>query len=336
LDSLTHIVLGACIGEAVAGRNFGKKAMLAGALAQSIPDIDFITRFWLSNTDHILAHRGFTHSILFGVLITIIMSVLFIKFFHKEPVASRRWFLLFGLNVFTHIFIDSFNAYGVGWLEPFSHVRFSFNVLFVADPFFSVWPFLAFVFMLVAKTSNKKRRLVSFSAIALSALYLIYASVNKSVVQSGIATDLKAKQLPSNHFFTTPSPFNSWLWFAVVKDQAGYYVGYRSVFDTKRNIDLHYFPGNDSLLKEVKDKDEVDKLLRFAQGYYTMERWNDTLVFNVLRFGQVVGWYDPKEKFAFHYFLDKPGANDLVVQRGRFEKWNSRTFLALVRRIKGN
>jgi len=48
LDSLTHIVLGACIGEAVAGRNFGKKAMLAGALAQSIPDVDFITRLYLA------------------------------------------------------------------------------------------------------------------------------------------------------------------------------------------------------------------------------------------------------------------------------------------------
>jgi inner membrane protein len=121
----------------------------------------------------------------------------------------------------------------------------------------------------------------------------------------------------------------------VVKEQAGYYVGYRSVFD-KRNIDFHYFPRNDSLLKEVRDKYEVDNLLRFAEGYYTIEKWNDTLVFNVLRFGQIVGWYDPKEKFAFHYFLDKPGANDLVVQRGRFEKWNRRTFQALLTRIRGN
>jgi inner membrane protein len=336
LDSLTHIVLGACIGEVVAGKNFGKKAMLAGALAQSIPDVDFITRLWLSNIDHILAHRGFTHSILFAVLMTIIMSLLFIKFFHKEPVAWRRWFFLFGLNLFTHIFIDSFNAYGVGWFEPFSHQRFSFNVLFVADPFFSVWPFVAFVFMIFASTSNKKRRLASFAAIAISTCYLIYAIFNKRVVEADVKADLKDKHITTNHFFTTPSPFNSWLWFAVAEDLGGYHVAYRSVFDTKQNIDFHYFPRSDSLLQQVKTKDEVNKLLRFAQGYYTVEKWNDTLVFNVLRFGQVVGWYDPTEKFAFHYFLDTQEANDLVVQRGRFEKWNRSTFHSFVQKIKGD
>jgi inner membrane protein len=335
LDSLTHIVLGACIGEAVAGRNFGKKAMLAGALAQSIPDVDFITRLWLSNTDYILAHRGFTHSILFAVLVTIIMSFLFIRFFHKEPVAWSRWLLLFGLNLFTHIFIDSFNAYGVGWFEPFSHYRFSFNVLFVADPFFSIWPFAAFVFILFSRTSNKKRRFASVAGIALSALYLFYAIFIKLDVESDVRFNLETKHIPSNHFFTTPSPFNCWLWFVAAENHAGYYISYRSVFDKEKNIDFHFFPRNDSLLVLAKKQNEVNDLLRFSQNFYTVEKWNDTLVFNVIRFGQVVGWSDPGEKFAFHYFLDKPGANELVVQRGRFEKWNRRTLTSFLKRIQG-
>lgn len=324
------------MGEAVAGRNFGKKAMLAGALAQSIPDIDFISRFWLNNTRHMLAHRGFTHSILFVLLVTIIMSFLFIRFFHKEPVAWKRWFLLFGLNLFTHICIDGFNAYGVGWFEPFSHRRFSFNVLFVADPFFSIWPFIAFVFILVSRVSNKKRRLASMAGIAISALYLTYAIINKASVESDIRSDVKAKQIAANGLLTTPAPFNCWLWFVIAREENGYYVGYRSVFDGNKNIDLHYFPRNDSLLAEVKNRNQLNDLLRFSQGFYTVEKWNDTLVFNVLRFGQVVGWYDPREKFAFHYFLDKPGANNLVVQRGRFEKWDRRTIRSLISRIEGN
>ena len=60
MDSLTHIVLGACIGEAVAGKKLGKKAMLLGAIAQSVPDIDFVTTFWLSDSKDIVAHRGIT------------------------------------------------------------------------------------------------------------------------------------------------------------------------------------------------------------------------------------------------------------------------------------
>ena len=29
-------------------------------------------------------------------------------------------------------FIDAFNNYGVGWFEPFSHERISFNAIYVA------------------------------------------------------------------------------------------------------------------------------------------------------------------------------------------------------------
>ncbi|HLP38350.1 metal-dependent hydrolase, partial [Lacibacter sp.] len=67
MDSITHIALGACIGEAFFEKGFGKKAMLWGALAQSIPDIDFVASFWMGTADDLLAHRGFTHSLLFAV-----------------------------------------------------------------------------------------------------------------------------------------------------------------------------------------------------------------------------------------------------------------------------
>ncbi len=36
--------------------------MLYGAIAASLPDIDFIAAFWMNTTDDLLAHRGFTHS----------------------------------------------------------------------------------------------------------------------------------------------------------------------------------------------------------------------------------------------------------------------------------
>jgi inner membrane protein len=62
MDSLTHIALGACMGEAFAGKQLGKKAMLWGALAQSVPDIDFVASFWMNTSSNLLAHRGFTHS----------------------------------------------------------------------------------------------------------------------------------------------------------------------------------------------------------------------------------------------------------------------------------
>ncbi|MFZ9660651.1 MAG: metal-dependent hydrolase, partial [Chitinophagaceae bacterium] len=75
MDTITHIALGACIGELFTDKQFGKRAMIWGALAQSIPDIDFIAGFWLSPTADLIAHRSFTHSILFGILISFFLAL---------------------------------------------------------------------------------------------------------------------------------------------------------------------------------------------------------------------------------------------------------------------
>ena len=40
MDSLTQIVLGAAVGEAVLGKKVGNRAMLWGAVAGTIPDLD--------------------------------------------------------------------------------------------------------------------------------------------------------------------------------------------------------------------------------------------------------------------------------------------------------
>jgi len=335
LDSFTHIVLGACIGEAIAGKKLGKKAMLIGAIAQSIPDIDFITTFWLSDSKDIVSHRGITHSILFAAAITFVSAWLLRYIFKKLNLSWKTWFLLIGINVFTHLLIDGFNAYGIGWLEPFSHHRFSFHVLFVADPLFSIWPFIAFVALLLLRNKSQERRTWWWAGIGLSCLYLVYAIINKTVVDNAVRKNLIAKGISTKNYFTTPTPFNSWLWYTIAKDKNGYYVSYRSVFDSKPQMHFQYFSRNDSLLDLIHNREEVKDMTRFANGFYTVDIKNDTTIFNVLRFGQVVGWHDPKEKFAFYYFLDCPGSNEVVAQRGRFEKWNKETISSFIRRIKG-
>ncbi len=89
MDSLTHIALGACMGEAFAGKQLGNKAMLWGALAQSIPDIDFVASFWMNNSSNLLAHRGFTHSFLFCAIITPLFALL-AEYFHRPHNISLK------------------------------------------------------------------------------------------------------------------------------------------------------------------------------------------------------------------------------------------------------
>ena len=68
MDSLSQIVLGAAVGEAVLGRRIGNRAMIWGAVAGTIPDMDVLGKYFLSELDNLAFHRGISHSLLFCVL----------------------------------------------------------------------------------------------------------------------------------------------------------------------------------------------------------------------------------------------------------------------------
>ncbi len=336
MDSLTHIALGACMGEAFAGKTVGKKAMLWGALAQSVPDIDFAASFWMDVSGSLLAHRGFTHSFLFCLLITPLMALLAERWHRPHNISLRKWIFFFGTVIFIHIFLDAFNNYGVGWFEPFTQKRISFNVIYVVDPFFSIWPGIAFIALLIFRRNVPRRKRWWQMGLGLSAIYLFYCLFNKYTINKDVKGILQKQHISYTQYLSTPAPLQNWLWFVVAGNDTGYHVGFRSLFDTKKQISFQYFPKNESLLNPVKDHEDVHKLIRFSQNFYTVEKWGDTLVFNDLRFGQIVGWQDPKEKFVFHYFLHEEYDNRYVVQRGRFAKWNWKVAKNMMRRIGGN
>jgi inner membrane protein len=91
MDSFTHIAIGACVGEAFFEKGFGKKAMFWGALAQSLPDIDFIASAWLNIPESMLAHRGFTHSFLFALLVVPVFSTIAQKVHRPQNISFLKW-----------------------------------------------------------------------------------------------------------------------------------------------------------------------------------------------------------------------------------------------------
>lgn len=336
MDSITHIAVGACLGEAFLDRKLGRKALLWGALAQSAPDIDFLASFWMNTSSNLLAHRGFTHSFLFVALISVFLALLAERWHRPHNISFRKWLQFFAGVIFMHVFIDAFNNYGTGWFEPFSHKRVSFNAIYVADPFFSIWPGIALVLLIVLKQTSKQRKKWWTMGLVFSGIYLLYCLFNKTMIDRDVRQILKKQDIQYTRYFTTPTALQNWLWYVVAGNDSGYYIGYRSVFDSKKQIDFEYFPRNDKLLDSVEDTEGLQKLKRFSQEFYTAEEWNDTLVFNDLRFGQITGWQNPKNKFVFHYFLKDSADNKLVVQRGRFEGWNRGAFSSLLKRIEGN
>jgi len=373
MDTITHIVLGAALGEVLAGEKLGKKALLIGAIAGNLPDIDFVASFWLDSARDVWFHRGITHSLLFVVVISLLLAWVAGRaegsaWVDRPGRAGRsaavmtfkQWWLFFGVQMLVHIFIDAFNAYGTGWFEPFSSYRVTFNVLFVADPLYSCPLGIAFLALLILRRDSPARKRWARFGLVLSSVYLCYCLVNKWRIDRVVERQLRQQAIPYDRYFTTPAPLNSLLWYVVAADSNGNeYTGYRSVFDAPgRAIVFRLRPRGDSLLQAkgvgegqakgdglvrgdslvrvLRDHRDVGYLLRFARGYYTVERWGDTLVFNVPRFGEIRGWDDPGARFVFHYYLNDPGHNGLVVQRGRFAGWDRTAWRDFIRRIEGD
>ena len=264
-----------------------------GAVAQSFPDIDFIAGFWMDTTDELLAHRGFTHSLLFAALLTPILGILAERWHRPHNISLGKWMLFFGTEILLHIFLDAFNAYGTAWFEPFSHIRFSFHTLFVAEPLFSIWIGVAFLALLLTKKNRKKRKEWSIFGLGMCLSYLLISVLNKVIVEKDVVKALREQQVTYNRYFTTPTPLNNLLWFVVAENDSGFNIGYRSVFDRKPEIHFEYFPRNTLLTDSIQLTTDFINLVRFSQGYYTIEKWTDTLVFNDLRFGQMSGWENP-------------------------------------------
>ena len=324
------------MGEAFAGKKVGKKAMLWGILAQSIPDIDFVASFWLNTSDNLLAHRGFTHSFLFALLITPLIAFAAYSLHKPHNISFVRWFFFIGSVIFMHDFLDAFNNYGVGWLEPFSRIRISFNTIYVADPFFSIVPGISIVLLLLLRIKNSYRKIIWKTGLLIPFFYLFYALANKLYVTNQTQKILANQNITYNKLLITPAPLQTWLWFVAAGNDSGFYTGYRSVFDTQQKMDFHFTPKNDSLKALVKEPEQINKLIRFSQQFYTLEKRKDSLILYDLRFGQIIGWQDKTEQYAFYYYLQPDVDNTLVVQRGRFAKWDKKSFRSLLHRIKGN
>ncbi len=335
MDSLTHIAIGALIGEAYAGKRLGRRALLFGAIYQSIPDVDFIAAFFLPPTENILVHRGFTHSFLFAILITIIISFFANRWRKVKGFGFSNWMAFVGLEIFVHLLLDGLNAYGVGWLEPFSHQRFAYNVIFVIDPIYSIWLGISCTALLVLHQNHHARlNWVRFGLLA-SSIYICFCLINKMIVNNRVEYSLSSQKIQYKRYLTTPTALNNLLWYCIAESDSGYHIGYRSVFDRSEEMKFQYFPRNEPLLASLKNEDEVKNLLQFSNGFYSVEQLEDGLLFNDLRFGRIAGWERGETEFTFHYYLQQPTKNILVVQRGRFAEWNLETMKSLVKRIKG-
>jgi inner membrane protein len=98
MDSLTQIVLGAAVAEASLGRKIGNRAMVWGAIAGTIPDLDVMSNSFMTPIDALAFHRGISHSFLFEIILAFILGWVVHKFYnwrYHKFIGILSWSLLF-------------------------------------------------------------------------------------------------------------------------------------------------------------------------------------------------------------------------------------------------
>jgi inner membrane protein len=114
------------IGAALAlGSRLLPPRLLAAAMAASvIPDLDAIG-FWIGIPyDHVLGHRGFTHSLVFAALLAAVAAAAH-RFLRSGALAA---FLIVFVSAASHGFFDAMTdgGLGVAFFSPFSNERYFF------------------------------------------------------------------------------------------------------------------------------------------------------------------------------------------------------------------
>ena len=90
MDSLTQIVLGAAVGEATLGKKIGNRAMMWGAIAGTIPDLDTLFLISGNEVSEMLYHRGISHSLFFALLFSLPLAIC-VNRYYSNGIHKSKW-----------------------------------------------------------------------------------------------------------------------------------------------------------------------------------------------------------------------------------------------------
>lgn len=306
MDSLTQAALGAAVGEAMLGKKIGGKAAIIGAAIGTIPDLDVLLSPFFTSLQNISIHRGYSHSILFCVLIAFLTAYLLSQLKWTQVVAYRKLWLLSFLGLFTHVLLDAFTTYGTQLFLPFTDWRVSFDSINIVDPFYTV-PLLAGLLVSVFRLAPTaaRRALPNQLGLLISTVYLLFTLANKEHIENVFANALEEQEITYYRMLTVPVKVGNMIWYGVANDGEQLHLGKYSILEGNA-IKFESFLINEQLLDGV-DEELVDRMKWFAQGFYTVAQEGRTLrIYNMQCDMQGVRYFDDYKAPTAFYFEITP------------------------------
>ena len=143
MDNVCHTLVGAALAEA----GLKRRTAYASAtlmLAANIPDVDVFV--FATDIPSVSFRRGWTHGVLAQALLPIVVTLAVLGWARLrsgrrrlrlagEPPVHAGWLLALAyLGLYTHVFLDFLNNYGVRLLTPLEWRWFYGDAVFIVDP----------------------------------------------------------------------------------------------------------------------------------------------------------------------------------------------------------
>ena len=271
MDSITQASLGAAVGHLCWNKEIGAKALVAGALIGTIPDLDILAYPVLDQVQRLYWHRGESHSIFFVLLGGLATGLLVQRYCFGKRLNLQKAFLGALLIYATHILIDLFTIYGTQLLAPVSRTGFGYGNFFIIDPLFTLALLLGITGAAAFKTDWGRR--FNIAGLAIAFFYTIWSFFIQSVADAKFSKSIATLDVEISRQLTTAAPFTTFLWRHMAETPDGFLMAYWSVLDAaEKDIEFYYIPKQANIIEPVKDGRAFQAVEWFSKGWWCVIR----------------------------------------------------------------
>lgn len=219
MDPISQVSIGAAAAALAARKGSTRRALLVGAVAGGLPDLDVFIR---SDTDPLLAlqyHRHFTHALLFAPVIGVVVAILFRLLTFKNPWPFRELLTYATLGALSHGLLDACTSYGTQLYLPFSTYRESWDIISIIDPLFTLPLIGCLLWALIRKRSRP-----AHIGLSLCIVYLSFGYIQRERAQHYAQTLATSRGYSVDELTARPSFANNILWRIIVRSGDTYHV----------------------------------------------------------------------------------------------------------------
>ncbi len=334
MDSLTQGLLGAATFAIVKNKDIGKKSLLIGAMAGTLPDLDVLLAPFFNDIEFLTVHRSVSHSILLAILLSLLLGELFYRYYNRKQ-TRKSWNLAFFLAIFTHSLLDSCTTYGTKLISPFNDHLFSLNSIHVFEPIYTAILFAGIFIHLLKSKKQLRTNAMKFSLI-ISTCYLLVGIASKNHAYYHFKSQLEIENMAYEDILVSPTPLNIFLWHGIVKQKEGYQFSTYSIFDGKKPVKFEFVKSNNEILIDVANERLIKYYLDYTQGFPLVKKdENGNIKIYAIKYGPINYFGKPEFVYPLSFNLNNLSEEKIIIEHSGKVRGPIKNFKNLCKRIIG-